>query len=186
MFPFTHHLLLGFYLLLLFSVKFSASLMCYQCASTTDTSDCYNDYEGFLNASQGIKTNYPYAKNCTSSKPTWDRCMIESAKTDGKVTLYHRGCTDGKNFPDKLDDPRFLHLKPNNVTTCGLNNEVGMFVCYTFCVTDFCNGPQFEAKPPCNATEYGETCGAPVTPRELLWYTTTITIAVINISRSFK
>ncbi|CAL1531028.1 unnamed protein product [Lymnaea stagnalis] len=175
MFAITNFFITGFVLLISF-LKFGGCLMCYQCGSTTDASDCFTDVGGLVNASKGLRSNYHYAKNCTASKPEWDRCMIEEAKAaNDKVSLFHRGCHDGKTF--LADDPRFVHLKPNNASTCAIINELDMVICYSFCMTDFCNGPQPEDKVPCNETGYGETCGAPGTPRDCLLYAFMMIIA---------
>ncbi|XP_059138753.1 uncharacterized protein LOC131927105 [Physella acuta] len=140
------------------------ALLCYQCASTSPDGPCVTDISGLVNTSLGISSKY--YQNCSASKPTWDRCMIETAATSGIYTLYHRGCHDGVNFTSGFDSPRFHGLDPNNLTTCEFINLIGKLVCYTFCQKDFCNGPQPPEVPyqqVCNESmsdyDYGEPCG---------------------------
>ncbi|CAL1531029.1 unnamed protein product [Lymnaea stagnalis] len=131
----------------------SDSIMCFQCASTGPEDKCIWDTEGLINSSLGI--SHGYDKDCNDAYEAWDRCMIESVEYQEKVTVFHRGCHDGKNFPLHFNNSRFINVAPDNATTCAYVTAVKKLVCYTFCMTDFCNGPQPEVKKPCrNVTEY--------------------------------
>ncbi|XP_059138754.1 uncharacterized protein LOC131927106 [Physella acuta] len=133
--------------------------MCYQCATSSSSNDCITDWGGLVNTSRGLAKHY--AKNCTDTRKTFDRCVIESAEVGGKFILYNRDCHDGLNFTKIFEDPKFVNLPPNNESTCGQVNNY--LVCYRFCKTDFCNGPQAPPLIVKNCTgdeENWETCGA--------------------------
>ncbi|XP_059138755.1 uncharacterized protein LOC131927107 [Physella acuta] len=143
-------------------IHLAEALLCYQCPATSSNEPCVTDISGMVNTSLGISRKY--FQNCSESKPTWDRCMIETAQVNRAYVLYHRGCHDGVNFTSGFDTPRFRGLNPNNLTTCEFISP--MIVCYTFCQKDFCNGPQPPEIPPkqvCNESmfdyDYGEPCG---------------------------
>ncbi|KAH9495886.1 hypothetical protein Btru_015346 [Bulinus truncatus] len=151
---------------------YAGALLCYQCSGTKDGSDCETNYKGLVNTSANYTHNKVYLQNCSDSNPGWDRCMIETAYTNGQTVVFHRGCHDGHNFTPLFNNTRFYNLKPNNLTTCA--QLTTWFVCYSFCQTDFCNGPiKPEVKPPCNETEldYDETCAGHrvVSPSQVLY-----------------
>ncbi|CAL1537042.1 unnamed protein product [Lymnaea stagnalis] len=136
------------------------ALLCYQCAISGADRPCITDMSGFYNTS--LKLTKKYFKDCTATNPHWDRCVIETAESGGIITLFNRDCHDGLNFTEGFDDPKFRNLPANNYTTCVQKNLLGKLVCYTFCATDFCNGPQPPPTKTCNETEleYGDVCGA--------------------------
>ncbi|GFR65717.1 hypothetical protein ElyMa_003665600 [Elysia marginata] len=130
-----------FFLLVLFLVTYVESLSCYQCATTAKHHECKDDYGGFVNTSMGL--THKYDKNCTAANVNWTRCMILTAQGQAGVeTVFHRGCHDGETFSILHDSPKFRGLPPNNQTTCGRIASSRELVCFTFCATDFCNGPQ--------------------------------------------
>ncbi|XP_059138743.1 uncharacterized protein LOC131927100 [Physella acuta] len=145
-------------------INLADSLLCYQCVATAPNMPCVNDYQGMVNTSLGI--GKAYFKNCTAANITWDRCVIVYVEQYGSVQFFNRECHDGKTFQSKIDLPEFHNLPANNETTCGRNYD-GQAICFRFCQTDFCNGPQkppeVEKKSPCNEStmlDYFDDCSA--------------------------
>nr|KAI8728321.1 CAunnamed protein product [Biomphalaria glabrata] len=141
----------------LYCFYLSGALLCYQCLGTEENSQCEMNYTKLINSSTNYTHYKDYFQNCSESKFTWDRCMIETSISNGKITLFHRGCHDGKTFTPTFNDTRFFNLSPNNLTTCA---QLSTVVCYSFCDKDFCNGPVPPLIKVCNvsALGYGEEC----------------------------
>ncbi|RUS83682.1 hypothetical protein EGW08_008530, partial [Elysia chlorotica] len=129
--------------------KSDDSLLCYQCATTSpDSHECKDDFGGLVNTSLGLTNKY--FKNCTAANQNWTRCMIlEAEGALGVQTFFHRGCHDGVHFSKLHQHQNFQNLPTNNESTCARITDSRESVCFRFCDTDFCNGPQ--ATPdPCN------------------------------------
>ncbi|GFO42480.1 hypothetical protein PoB_006898500 [Plakobranchus ocellatus] len=149
-------------LLLLFT-SVTECLQCFQCGTTSEFDECKDDWSGLVNTSIGITDKY--AKDCTAANVNWTRCMILESEGSGRQTLFHRGCHDGVTFSKLYSHHRFENIPPNNESTCATIVETREFVCFRFCDTDYCNGPQPPIKTdPCtgNATYFDidpATCG---------------------------
>ncbi|XP_059164335.1 uncharacterized protein LOC131947202 [Physella acuta] len=152
----------------------SECLLCYQCGDTSEHQNCLHDWQGLINTSLGNSTLYK--KDCTAMNKNWTMCMIESAETEGKYTLFHRGCTDGESFPEKFNSSRFTNIAANNASTCAYLPGLTRLVCYRYCQTDYCNGPQ---PPSCNGSSLCDAAGMMVPSRSAVVGISLVVAAVL-------
>jgi len=147
------------FLILAMNISIASAISCYSCYGTRKNSSCESDYQGLVNASvlwnNGTIVPGSYVNNCSlSSESGWDYCMILTREDiNTGVYFYQRACT---GFPDtQMDDVRFRDINPrSNSTTCSSTLPV---VCYTYCHTDLCNGPQRPAEAEDDCADYNAT-----------------------------
>ncbi len=142
-----------FYLLVGFLHR-SEGLLCYQCTSSGDESECMTGYSSFTKVFHALSapnatlvgghgdtaSETPHYKDC-DGYDNRTMCVIEEVRNGftGNVESFNRDCSDGVTF--SISMPILYTDTPANFTACGYGNH-GYQVCITLCnSTNFCNGP---------------------------------------------